>query len=114
MKEKKKDGGDEACEECVRKEKSAEHVVKVVNRYGLEGVQKNQDENPFQVPEDEDKKELRRKSLQIESLLKKIGSKKEEWPGERVKTECVSGEEVREISKDQGEDSAGNRRKQKS
>ncbi len=114
MKEKKKDRGDDACEKGMGKEKSAEHVVKIFKRYGLEGVQKNQDENPFQIPEDEDKKELRRKSLQIESLFKKVGSKKEERSGERVEAECVSREEIREQSKDQGEDSTGNRRKQKS
>ena len=113
MKEKKKDRGDEACEECMGKEKRAEHVVKIFNRYGLEGVQKNQDENPFQVSEDEDKKELGRKSLQIESLLKKVGSKKEEWSGERVEAKCVSRKEIGEQSKDQGENSTGNRRKQK-
>jgi hypothetical protein len=84
LKKEKEERGGKTCKEGLGKKKSEKQRIKVPQRDRLESVHKNEDENPLQQSKDEGEKELRGRSLHIESFFEELCGEKDKGPGKGI------------------------------
>jgi hypothetical protein len=61
---------------------------------------------PFSQGEDKNEKKLRENPFEIESVPEEVGKRKEEGPGKGVKAIGIPGEEIHEITDEEGQEAS--------
>jgi len=69
---------------------------------GIEGIEKEKNQETFHQAKDEDEKELGCETFQIEPPLEKLGHIEDEGPGEGVEAEDIPRKEVHEKTHEEG------------